>query len=184
MRIVAGVARGRRLAGPPTGTRPTSDRMREALFSSLEANRSLTGTRVLDLYAGTGAVGLEALSRGAARVVLVESHRAALAVLRRNVATLGLSGASVVARAVEGYLAAEQPEPFDVVFADPPYAVDDTALRDVLGLLGARGWLADGAEVVVERPARNGPPDLAVDPITPVRERRYGDGLLWYGRRQ
>jgi 16S rRNA (guanine966-N2)-methyltransferase len=182
VRIVAGLAKGRRLAAPADGTRPTSDRAREALFNSLATQLELEGARVLDLYAGTGAVGLEALSRGAAEAVLVESNRAALAVLRRNVQTVGLPGAAVVGRSVASYLRTVPERPFALVFADPPYDLGDEELADVLAALAQPGLLAPGAWVVVERAARGGPPGWPAGLITPDRERRYGDGVLWYGR--
>lgn len=184
MRIVAGAAKGRRLTGPPTGTRPTSDRAREALFNSLAGMIELAGTHVLDLFAGTGAVGLEALSRGAANAVLVESGRDAERVLRRNVETVALPGAVVRRRPVEAYLdEADGDGPFDFVFADPPYAYADAKLARVLAALARPGRLAEGAVVVVERSARAGPPPWP-EAITPLRERRYGEGVLWYGRRR
>jgi 16S rRNA (guanine966-N2)-methyltransferase len=182
VRIVAGLAKGRRLASPAGATRPTSDRAREALFSSLGHLLELTGARVLDLYAGTGAVGLEALSRGAAEAVLVESDRHALEVLRRNVQTVGLAGATVVGRSVASYLKTPPAQPVDLVFADPPYDIAETELADVLAALGEPGRLAGHAYVVVERAARSGPPPWPAGLITPDRERRYGDGVLWYGR--
>jgi 16S rRNA (guanine966-N2)-methyltransferase len=183
MRIVGGAAKGRRLTAPPTGTRPTSDRTREALFNSLTGLVLLDGARVLDLYAGTGAVGLEALSRGAAVAVFAESARGALTVLRRNVDAVGLPGARVVARPVTAYLADPPGEPFDLVFADPPYAMSDDALAPVLAALARPGWLAESAVVVVERSARAGEPSWPTE-ITALRSRRYGDAVLWYGRRR
>ncbi len=182
-RIVGGSAGGRRLAVPAgRDTRPTSDRAREALFSALEARTGgLSGTRVLDLYAGSGAVGLEALSRGAARAVLVESDPRAVRVLRANVATLGLPGAQVVSRAVAAVLAETAPEPFDVVFADPPYALPAAELTAVLAGATERGWIAPDAVVVVERASRDAawewPAGLIAD-----RDRRYGEATLWYAR--
>ena len=184
MRIVAGAAKGRRLANPGPGTRPTSDRVREALFSSLEATVRLQGARVLDLFAGTGAVGLEALSRGAVQVVLVEKNRAALGVLRRNVAAVGLPGAEVVASPVERYLAGAPEHPFDVVFADPPYGVESAKLAATLGPLGDPRWLAPAAVVILERAVRSTAPAWPDDFLTPGGERRYGDTVLWYGRRR
>lgn len=182
-RIIAGRAGGRRLAVPPgRGTRPTSDRAREGLFATIG---SLLGTftdlRVLDLYAGSGAVGLEALSRGAAHALLVESDPRAVRVIRANVAELGLSGASVVADRVERVLAAPPADPaqrYDLVFADPPYAVTGPQVRTVLERLRA-GWLAPGALVVVERESRGGPLEWP-EGFDPVRERRYGEATLWY----
>ena len=178
-RIVAGIARGRRLEVPPAGTRPTSDRAREAMFNSLRSLLDLDGAHVLDLYAGSGAVGLEALSRGAAAVSLVEADRVACAVLRRNIEALALPGARLVARPVAAFLAGE-PQQYQFVFADPPYALGDPELAAMLSRLIA-GWLAPDAVVVVERDARGAEPDWP-DGVTPVMNRRYGAGVLWYGR--
>ena len=180
-RIVAGAAKGRPLAVPPRGTRPTSDRAREALFSTLAGLLDLDGARVLDLYAGTGAVGLEALSRGAAHVTFVESDRTAAATVQRNADTVGLPGAHVVRRAVEAFLGGPPDAPFDLVFADPPYALDEPALATVLAALA--GWLAPDGIVVVERSARGAEPQWP-DVIQSVKQKRYGEGLLWYGRRR
>ena len=180
-RIVAGAAKGRRLAVPARGTRPTSDRAREALFSTLAGLLDLDGARVLDLYAGTGAVGLEALSRGAGRVTFVESDRAAAAILQRNVEAVGLPGARIVTSSVEGYLAGGGDTPFDIAYLDPPYALSDAALGTVLAVLGAPQWLVAGAVVVVERSAQAGEPRWP-DVIESVKQRRYGAGVLWYGR--
>jgi 16S rRNA (guanine966-N2)-methyltransferase len=185
-RVIAGAARGRRLAVPPgRGTRPTSDRAREALFSTLASLRgphALAGARVLDLYAGSGAVGLEALSRGAAEVVLVERDRAALTAVRANVATLGLPGAQVVAADASRLAAtANAAPPYDVVFLDPPYEVPAGTVGEVLAGLAAGGWLATEAVVVVERASRDGD-WVWPEGIEAVQDRRYGEATLWYGR--
>ncbi len=180
-RIVAGVAGGRRLVVPPKGTRPTSERVREAMFSALEAAIDLDGALVLDLYAGSGALGLEALSRGAASVTFVESDRKALEVLRRNVATVGLPGTVVVPGAVETVLADRASEPFDVVLADPPYAVTAQQVAVVLERLAGNGWLAGHGVLVLERSARDGEP-LLPGGWTVIRSRRYGDTMThWIG---
>ena len=181
-RIVAGLAGGRRLAVPAKGTRPTSERAREGLFNTLDARVGLDGSRVLDLYAGSGAVGLEALSRGARAAVMVECGVSALSVLRTNVTTLALPGARVVPSPVERFLA-DRPssEPFEVVFADPPYATGDDELAHVLHLLGGPGWLAGGALIVVERSVRAAEPRWPA-PMGPLSRRRYGEASLWYGR--
>jgi len=182
-RIIAGGARGRRLVVPPgTGTRPTSDRAREALFSSLAALRGpLSKARVLDLYAGSGALGLEALSRGAAHALLVESERSALAAIRANVEALGLPGAEVKGALVERVVGAPNSgAPYDIAFLDPPYATPATQVGQVLTDLAANAWLAAGAVVVVERPTREAPwiwpAGYAAD-----RDRAYGEATLWYG---
>ncbi|WP_054814336.1 16S rRNA (guanine(966)-N(2))-methyltransferase RsmD [Nocardia arizonensis] len=176
-RIVAGTAGGRRLRVPPAVTRPTSDRVREALFSALDARLDFAGVRVLDLYAGSGALGLEALSRGAAAAVLVESDRKAAAVVRGNIADLGLPGAELRVGQVATVLDGGTGEPFDVVFADPPY---DLATADVIAdlvRLARRGWLADGATVVVERSARSIEIDWPAGYLA-AKSRRYGETRL------
>lgn len=180
VRIVAGVAGGRRLAVPPHGTRPTSDRVREAVFSALQARRDLEGTRVLDLYAGSGALGFEALSRGAVHVRFVESDRRAAAVLHRNVETLGLPGAQVTTADVPAVLRGNPGQAYDVVFADPPYALDEGALGAVLSALAGGGWLAPAALVMVERPAKALAPAWP-DGVSALTQRRYGDTAVYYG---
>ncbi|MFY1679009.1 16S rRNA (guanine(966)-N(2))-methyltransferase RsmD [Streptomyces sp. WMMC905] len=184
-RVIAGVAGGRRLAVPPgTGTRPTSDRAREALFSTWRSllGRPLCGERVLDLYAGSGAVGLEALSRGASHALLVEADPRAARTVRENVRALGLPGAEVRIGQAERIVRGAPPEhPFDMAFLDPPYAVADDHLREILITLLARGWLAAEALVTVERGSRGGEFDWP-EGIRALRSRRYGEGTLWYGR--
>lgn len=176
-RIVAGTAGGRQLAVPRRGTRPTSDRVREALFSAVEAALDLDGARVLDLYAGTGALGLEALSRGAAHAALVESDGGALAVLRRNVSALGFAGADVRPGKVATVLATPPGEPYDLVFADPPYAMDAEALsRDLTALVA---WTRPGSVVVVERAKRSAEFAWPAEYV-PGRVRHYGDTSLYW----
>jgi 16S rRNA (guanine966-N2)-methyltransferase len=182
-RVIAGAAGGRRLAVPPgTSTRPTSDRAREGLFASvLSQLGSLDGRRVLDLYAGSGAVGLEALSRGAAHVLLVESDARAAAVIKANIAAVGMGGATLVTDRAERLLARppSTADRYDLVFADPPYAVTPAAVGRVLTLL-ATGWLAEDALIVIERATRSGalewPPGYL-----PGKSRRYGEATFWYG---
>jgi 16S rRNA (guanine966-N2)-methyltransferase len=183
-RIVAGAARGRRLAVPPgEGTRPTSDRAREALFSALGSLiRAWAGRRLLDLYAGSGAVGLEALSRGAAGVVLVESDAKAARTITANVAAVGLPGAEVrrtTAELAVRSLAVAGGPPFDVVFADPPYDLGNDRLGEVL--LALRPALAADAVVAVERSTRGGTWEWPAG-YEGLRSRRYGEATLWYGR--
>lgn len=185
-RIVAGSLGGRRLE-PPTGsaTRPTSDRVREALFSTLESLVDLAGARFADLYAGSGAVGLEARSRGAGQVLLVESDPKAARAARANIAALAAAPAvRLVAAPVQSVLAAGPgaDPPYDIVFADPPYNLPEPQLTAVLEGLVSGGWLAPGAIVAIERSLRSGPPRW-VGPVTELRARRYGDTTLWYGRR-
>lgn len=180
-RIVAGSARGRRLAVPPSGVRPTGDRAKEGLFNSLGSLLDLDGARVLDLYAGSGALGLEALSRGAAEVMLVESGPRVLPVLRANVAAVGLPSARVVGGTVSSVVSGPPPARFDLVLADPPYAVGVPQVLGVLRALSGGGWLAPGAVLVVERSSREEPWEWPT-PLTGVRDRRYGEAVLRYGR--
>jgi 16S rRNA (guanine966-N2)-methyltransferase len=183
-RVIAGRAGGRRLAVPPgMSTRPTSDRAREGLFGSvLSELGSLAGTRALDLYAGSGAVGLEALSRGASHVLMVESDARAVAVIKANIAAVGLAGAQVRGEKVERLLA-RPPEqgPYDFVFADPPYALAGAAVTRFLALL-ARDWLAPDALVVVERATRTGEVDWPQG-LAAGKSRKYGEATFWYGHR-
>jgi 16S rRNA (guanine966-N2)-methyltransferase len=184
-RVIAGSAGGRRLSVPAgRDTRPTSDRAREGLFGTvLAVHGPLTGASLLDLYAGSGAVGLEALSRGAARAVLVESDPRALRVIRANIAALALPGAQVIPGRVQTVLArgpAGFGGRFGVVFADPPYALPGEAVTAMLATLAGAGWLAPGALVAVERSTRSGPVDWP-DGYTADRARKYGEGTFWYG---
>ena len=207
-RVIAGAAGGRRLAVPDgRNTRPTSDRAREGLFATVTSIVGpLTGMRVLDLYAGSGAVGLEALSRGAGHVLLVESGGRAVSVILQNVAAIDLPGATVIADRVERVLArGPRPDPtpgprpgprpgsgdqdedddasggrYDVVFADPPYALADADVSRMLSLLADEGWLAPEALVIVERATRSGPPHWP-DGFVPDRARKYGEATFWYG---
>ena len=183
-RIIAGAARGRRLSVPPGGrTRPTSDRAREGLFATITALRgSLAGARMLDLYAGSGAIGLEALSRGAGHVLFVEADPVAAGVIRSNLASAGLPGGRLVVGQVGRVLARGPGEgpPFDVAVADPPYAAGDDDVTGMLAALAGRGWLAAGALVAVERASRAPPPRWPAG-YTPDRSRRYGEATFWYG---
>jgi 16S rRNA (guanine966-N2)-methyltransferase len=172
MRVVAGSARGRRLEGPTGGaTRPTTDRVRESVFNALGSRLDLTGARVLDLFAGTGALGIEALSRGAASAVFVEADRAAAATIRRNLAATGLAaGAEVVAQRVTAWLrqvpAGEVP--YDVAFCDPPYDFDDWT--SLLADLPARLAVLESNRPVVA-------PGWTV-----TRERRYGTTFVTFAQ--
>lgn len=184
-RVIAGTAGGRTLRTPPgSGTRPTSDRVREALFSALDARDAVRGARVLDLYAGSGALGLEAASRGASSVVLVESDRRAADVITRNVRDLGLTGIRVVRATVAAALAPD-PGPSDaadLVLVDPPYDVDETALAAVLARL-ASGWLAPGGLVVAERSTRSPEPTWPTGIERSGKPRKYGETTVWLATR-
>lgn len=186
-RIIGGSWGGRRIAVPPRGTRPTTDRVREAMFSSLTSMLLREGwdwadCTVADLYAGSGALGIEAASRGARDVALVESARGAVDVLRANVAALGAQGIQVVPMDVTSWAGSWQGAPRNLILADPPYAIDDAALAMVWASSAARGLIAADALIAVERPAESS------DPLGDVWEhldhRRYGDTHVWYGRRR
>lgn len=173
-RIISGSAKGRTLKVPGSA-RPTADRVRESLFTALEHRLGTwEGKRVLDLFSGSGALALEALSRGAVEAVCVEAHRQAAEVIRANARSVGLP-ARVELRDAFKFAAAAEPSRFDVVFADPPYeAVSD---EDVVGLLESlvtRGWVGEGTWLVVERSSRR--PQLPLPPGAVEEEtRRYGD---------
>jgi 16S rRNA (guanine966-N2)-methyltransferase len=189
-RIVAGKWGGRRLATPAgERTRPTSEKVRAALASSLTAAGGLEGARVLDLYAGSGALGLELVSRGAASACFVERDRAALSALRSNIETLGGTDPdvtlTVVPGEVTGFLARAEygssVGPFDVVVADPPYDLATDLLLAMLLALHRSGIVAAHADLIVERSVKSGD-QLWPEPLEGVRSRRYGDTLLCYGR--
>jgi 16S rRNA (guanine966-N2)-methyltransferase len=142
----------------------------------------LAGARVLDLFAGSGAIALEALSRGAAHAMLVEHDQRAVKAIRANIAALSAEGAKIVTGKVGAILGAGNPgPPYDLVFADPPYALTDAELAGVLGALVAGGWLAPDAVIVLERSSRS-PEPAWVEGVTGERGRRYGETTLWYGR--
>ena len=178
MRIIAGSHRGRRLSGPRGGVlRPTSDKVREALFSILGAR--VPGGRFLDLYAGTGAVGIEALSRGATSVTFVESDPKAVQIMRKNLTTCGLlDHAEVRIVLTQTFLRERQwwHGPYNVVFADPPYA-DREAANMVLGSWNG-DLLAPEAVMVIEQDARAEPP-VVTDRARLMRRYDYGDTALF-----
>jgi 16S rRNA (guanine966-N2)-methyltransferase len=178
-RIVAGTAKGRRLKVPSRGTRPTSERVREAVFNALESRGELRDARVLDLYAGSGALGLEALSRGASEALFVENDRKAVEILRTNVAEIGLGG-WIRSGTVEVVLAQEVPAaPFDVVFADPPYVFDNSRIAGMLTALAKGNWIVDDGLVVIERARRAGEPEYPPG-FEHLREMRHGDTAVYW----
>jgi 16S rRNA (guanine966-N2)-methyltransferase len=181
-RIIGGTAGGRRISVPRgVNTRPTSDRVREALFSVIEAwCGSLSGLRFLDLYAGSGAVGLEAWSRGAGVVTLVEQDRRTAGMTATNARNLGFSRADIVTGSVSATLARIPSAPYDVAFLDPPYAHADGDVSSDLDALEAQGWLVPGAMVVVERASRSAEPAWPRD-FSGTRQKKYGETVLWYG---
>lgn len=161
---------------PPKGTRPTTDRVRESLFNVLQARFDFDGAVVLDLYAGSGALGLESLSRGARSALFVESDRRAAAVISRNIGELGVSGAVVRCAPVSAVLTGTG-RPADLIFADPPYEVPAGEVESHLAALASGGWLADGTVAVIERSAA-GPVLSWPAGWEPYPERRYGDTRL------
>jgi 16S rRNA (guanine966-N2)-methyltransferase len=175
MRVVGGSLRGRTLAAPKSqAIRPTADRLREALFNILAHayGDPITGARVLDLFAGTGALGIEAASRGAAFVLFVDEAAEARALLRENVATLGLGGATRIFRRDATKLGPVHPlEPFSLAFLDPPYGKNlaEQALASARG----GGWLTPGALVIVEEAVKSG--FAAPDGFSELERRRYDD---------
>jgi 16S rRNA (guanine966-N2)-methyltransferase len=174
MRVIAGSAKGNRLAPVPGGTRPLSDRAREGLFASLGSR--VEGARCADLFAGTGAVGIEALSRGAAACDFVDSGAGPLRAIRENLSRSGFERAARVQRADVGrFLSREDAGPYDLAFLDPPYTFPQGALAAVLEALTQR--LAPGAVFVLTRPSRN---PKAVVPLHYVEAKRlvYGDALV------
>ena len=182
-RIISGDAGGRRLRTPEgEGTRPTSDRVREALFSSLEARDLIEGAHVMDLYAGSGALGLEASSRGAASVLLVESDASACGSIRANIRDLGVAGARLQSGTVERALDRPASLRYDLVLADPPYAVTQDSLAAVLEMLLTHQWLAPEPVLVIERSARAPEPPWP-EGISAEGSKRYGETLLWFASR-
>jgi 16S rRNA (guanine966-N2)-methyltransferase len=184
MRVVGGRLKGRNLASPSSrDIRPTADRLRESVFNILlhAYGNPIEGARVLDLFAGTGALGIEAVSRGAARAVFVERDAAALAAITQNVEQLGLGGrARIVRLDVARFLAGPPPPeaPFALVLADPPYDTSDADVGALLRALAAPGWLTDDALVTVERPTRGGR-DL-LETFEACWERTFGDTLVFF----
>lgn len=186
-RIIAGTAGSLRLEVPKAGTRPTSDRVREAIFSSLESWNIIRGSRILDLYAGSGALGLEAISRGAASAVLVEKHPQSALVASRNAKTVqqAFRGAEVpsvtVARSsTQTYLDAAEGQQFDVIALDPPYDLGEQELA--ANLVTVARLLAEDGVVLVERSTRTPEPTWP-ESLVRFREKRYGETVLWWAER-
>lgn len=182
-RIIAGAARGARLKVPGSGTRPTADRVRESLFASLETADALTGARVLDLYAGSGALGLEALSRGATSVDLVERAKPAAAIAKQNAAVVhkaGATGQAHVHPVAVGAFLARDTGPYDLVFTDPPYELGQEAMHADLAALTP--LLSTDAVVIVERSSRTPEPLLDGTGLELFREKVYGDTALYWLR--
>ncbi len=180
-RIVAGIAGGRRLEVPRSGTRPTSERVREALFGRLVHYGVVDGARVLDLFAGSGALGLEAASRGAGEVVLVDSARAATQVCERNTRALGVPGVRTVTAKAATYLAGPAGAPVDLVLIDPPYDLGETDVRAVLEPLTRREdpWLEARSVVVLERSTRSPEPSWPAG-MRCFANKTYGETRLWF----
>lgn len=184
-RIISGQAKGRRLATPDhSRTRPTTDRVREALFSTLGSwfdtvgDTALTGFSFLDLYAGSGAVGLEAASRGAGPVLMVEADRRTAELIRANGRTTGLDASVRTGKVQQVLLTGPPGHPFDIVWADPPYDLEPASLDAVLAGLHSGGWITPMGLFAVERPSRSAPPTWPA-PVT-AWSRRYGETTLYF----
>jgi 16S rRNA (guanine966-N2)-methyltransferase len=175
VRVVAGSARGVRLGPVPTGTRPLSDRAREGLFSSL--GEAVPGATVLDLFAGTGAVGIEALSRGADRAVFVDSSATAVLAIRDNLERTKLAERAEIVRAEASRALRSALGRFDLVFLDPPYALQGPELESLLADLAARGVVAASALVVLTREIKSSIPVIPVD-WRSDRRLSYGDAAV------
>lgn len=176
-RIVAGSAKGRRLEVPKSGTRPTSERTREAVFSHLEHQGVIAGATVLDLYAGSGALGLEAASRGAGRVYLVEKHPAAAKLCRLNAKNIGLGGSvEVVTAAVLPFLN-DNSLPVELIFADPPYDIDEAEVTELCRRVS--GLLTEDGIFILERAKRNPEPTWP-EGLLPYVSKKYGDSIVWF----
>ena len=183
-RVIAGSARGIRLRAPGAGTRPFADRVKQTLFAILEPE--LVGARVLDLFAGSGAGGIEALSRGAASAIFVEKDQGAAAVIDTNLRAAGLAGpdATVIRWDVVRWLAeANAGAAFDLVLVDPPYAETDVLIRTLTALGAADAPLAPGARVVAKHFWRDRPPDR-IGLLASERDRRFGETALTFYRRE
>lgn len=181
-RVVGGTAAGRRLEAPPgRGTRPTSDRAREGVFNTIDSLLDLDGARVLDLYAGSGALGIEAISRGAIDVVFVDSDAGAAATIRSNLRAVDGARTRVRRQTATGYVGAlSGAVTFDLVLLDPPYNMTGESVHCLLTRLAPH--VESGGVVVLERPSRD-PSWEWPEPLVAVRHRRYGEATVWYGRR-
>ncbi len=181
-RIVAGEYGGRQIKTPPgDGTRPTTDRVREAMFSSLQSELGgFAGLRVLDLFAGSGALGLEALSRGAASADFVESDTRVAGVIKRNIADLGTSAATVLRTTVDRFVRVPPAQPYDLIFLDPPYALETDQVTALVAGLAIPEWRVEDSVVVVERSSRD--PFRWPEGVSGIRDKAYGETHLWYGR--
>jgi 16S rRNA (guanine966-N2)-methyltransferase len=181
-RIIGGVAGSLRLLTPSSATRPTSDRVREALFSSLEAKDVVAGARVLDGFAGSGALGLEAASRGATHVTFVENAAGAHTVIRANISALKSSlthqpELTVVPKTMAAFLTAHKGDAFDLVFLDPPYELDTPSIESLVVTLLPH--VMQGGRVVLERSTRSAPV-LWPEGFQEDESKKYGETVLYF----
>ena len=185
MRIIAGAAKGKTLLSPPETTRPTSDRAREGLFSSLESEfGSIDGLNFLDLFSGSGAVGAEALSRGAAEVYSVEQHEFTAALAENNFQSIKNVDGSfhVIATSAHRFLSTAANIDFDIIFMDPPYNLDNQEIEEMLAIISERGLLRAHGLIAVERETKNKPFTWPA-PFELEKIRSYGQGSIFYGGR-
>lgn len=183
MRIIAGASKGKNLFSPPDTTRPTSDRAREGLFSSLESEfGSLDGLNFLDLFSGSGAVGVEALSRGASQVISVEAHAPTAAIAEKNFSLVNSSSGKfrVMATAAEKYLETSHQLQFDIIFMDPPYELSNAAIESLLREILKQGILATRGIIAIERESKAQPFTWPA-PLIQEKVRSYGQGSIFYG---
>ena len=174
-RIISGIARGRTLIIPPSGTRPTTDRAKEGLFSALSVRFGFEDAVVLDLFAGSGALGLEAASRGAREVILVENNHAAVVIAQKNAEKVGIPGIRVVEATASSYVSTAPQDYFDFILADPPYALSDEAIAEMVEKTVP--LLADGGVLVVERHVDSAPtpwPETMTPTTQKLKKRTYG----------
>lgn len=178
-RVIAGTAKGRRLIVPDSGTRPTSDRIRESIFARLDSWNAVAGARVLDLFAGSGALGIESLSRGALHATLVDSSAMATRVIRQNLTSTGLydRASATKQKALSFLQSSPKSDPFELVFIDPPYAMSNAELFDHLELLVR--MVTDDATVVIERDGRSPEPRVP-DEWEILSHRKWGDTAAWF----
>lgn len=184
MRIIAGMAKGRNLKSPEGGVRPTSDRAREALFSTLESEfGSIADLNFLDLFAGSGAVSAEALSRGAAYVEAVDKDEKATAIARSNHELLskisGIGKSNIVTMSIKKYLQQKANKQFDIVFFDPPYETSASEIIEACNLLIENGYLKKGSVLAIERDSKSKPIAWPKE-LIPLKERKYGAATIYY----
>ena len=185
MRIIAGSSKGKTLFSPPDTTRPTSDRAREGLFSSLESEfGSISGLNVLDLFSGSGAVGVEALSRGAAHVYSIQQHEATARVASKNFELVNNPEGkfAVINSSALRFVSSPRQLAFDIIFMDPPYDVGNTDIEELITNIDTQGLLSERGIIAIERASKKTPFEWPA-PFIQEKIRSYGQGSIFYGGR-